>query len=106
MAVHDVTTRNVALPPRKWTRPYAITLSDTVTEKNLQLNGIPFKYLQNVGTAGLVVIAWESDAAEVSIWVGQGEIIEGGLWRHAKTTGTTAGVDLRGLVGINHRGTV
>lgn len=91
---------NPKLPTRRWSRPYAITLSDTVADQNLKRNGTPFKYLQNVGTSGLVAIAWEPDATVVDLYLAQGEVIEGGLWRHAKTTGTAVGVALRGFVGI------
>lgn len=95
-----VDTINVATPNRRWSRPYTVALSDVVTEKNLQRNGVPFKYLQNVGTGGLINIAWEPDATEVTIYLSQGQVIEGGLWRHAKTTGTVAGAVLRGFLGI------
>lgn len=94
-----VDTINVATPSRRWSRPYTVTLSDVVTEKNLQRNGVPFKYLQNVGTGGLINIAWEPGATEVDIYLAQGQVIEGGLWRHAKTTGTVVGAALRGFLG-------
>lgn len=90
---------NQALPRRSWTRPYAITLSDTVADKNLQRDGRPYRFIQNIGTAGKVMIAWETAGDEVDIYIGVGIVLEGGLWRHAKTTGTGAGVDLRGFVG-------
>lgn len=94
------TTINVAVPTRRWARPYAITLSDVVADQNLKRNGTPYLFIQNVGTAGKVMIAWETSAAEVDIYLNTGEVIEGGLWRHAKTTGTGAGVDLRGFLGV------
>lgn len=100
MPAHDVYTVNAATPWRRWWRPYVITLSDVVTDKNLQVNSQPYRFIQNTGAAGLVVIAWEPDATEVSIFLGQGEILEGGLWRHAKTTGSTVGAtSLRGFTG-------
>jgi hypothetical protein len=90
---------NPRVPARRWSRPYAITLSDILSEKNLQRNGSPYKYLQNVGTPGLVMIEW-SDGVLVDIYISQGQVIEGGLWRHAKSTGTAIGVALRGLLGV------
>ncbi len=92
-------TVNRGLPARRWTRPYAVTLSDVTADKNLQRDGKPYLYLQNVGTAGKVMITWEPDGTAVDIYLGTGEVLEGGLYAHAKTTGTTAGVDLRGFVG-------
>lgn len=96
---HDTVTRNIALPPRRWSRPYAIELSDTVADSNLQLNGSPYRWLQNVGTGGKVMISWY-DGTLVDIYLATGQEVEGGLWVHAKTTGTGAGVDLRGFVEI------
>lgn len=93
-------TINPAVPTRRYSRPYTITLSDTVADQNLKRNGVPFLFLQNAGTAGKVMIAWEPSAVEVDIYLNTGEVIEGGLWRHAKTTGTGAGVDLRGFLGV------
>lgn len=93
-------TINSKLPLRRVSRPYDITLSDTLTDKNLQVNGTPFKWIQNVGTGGLVMIAWEPNADLVDIYLGTGQVIELGLCRHAKTTGTGAGVDLRGFLQI------
>jgi hypothetical protein len=91
---------NSPIPTRRWSRPYSITLSDTVADQNLKRNGQPYLYLQNVGAAGKIMIAWETAATEVDIYLNTGEIIEGGLWRHAKTTGTGAGVELRGFLGV------
>lgn len=93
-------TLNAALPDRRCSRPYAITLSDTVADKNLQRKGVPFKYLQNVGTGGKVMIAWEPDGTEVDIYLATGQVQEVAHPRHAKTTGTGAGVDLRGFLGV------
>lgn len=98
------TTINPAVPSRRWSRPYAITLSDTLADANLQRNGVPYKYLQNVGTAGKVMIAWSPDNTLVDQYLGTGQVLEGGLWVHAKTTGTGAGVDLRGLMGMEGNG--
>lgn len=86
-------------PLRRWSYPYEITLSDTNTDKNLQRNGIGYKYIQNVGTAGLVNIYWQNGTT-VDIYLGQGQEIEGGLWQNARVTGTAAGVVLRGFVGM------
>lgn len=93
---------NIRVPVRRWSRPFSVTISDTIADKNLQRNGTPYKYLQNLGTGGLVNIIWE-DASEVTIGMSQYQIIEGGLWRHAKSTGTTTpgtGIILRGFMGI------
>lgn len=94
---------NVRVPNRRWWRPFAVTIDDTVSNRNLQRNNTPYKFIQNLGTGGLVNIAWEPDATEVTIYLSQGQILEGGLWRHAKSTGTTTpgtGVILRGFMGI------
>lgn len=97
----EVWTVNSKDPARRWSRPYAITLSDTLADKNLLFNDtMPYRYIQNVGTAGEVAIAWAPDDTVVNIYLGQGQVMEGGLWRHAKTTGTTAGVELIGFLGI------
>lgn len=102
MAAHDSMTISVGVPVRRWSRPYAITLSDTVADKNLQRNGTAYKYIQNVGTSGKVMIAWDSAGTIlVDIYLATGQVFEGGLWYHAMSTDTTAGVDLRGLVGID-----
>ena len=98
---------NVRVPNRRWSRPYTVTIDDTVSNRNLQRNQVPFKFIQNIGTGGLVNIAWEPDATEVTIYLSQGQILEGGLWRHAKATGTTTpgtGVVLRGFAGIEGLG--
>lgn len=104
MPATETFTRNSILPARRWDRPFAITLSDTVADANLQQNGIPFRYLHNLGAAGLVKIAWEPDATEETMYIGQGEKLEGGLWRHLKTTGTTAAGPFRGLRGRDDTG--
>jgi hypothetical protein len=99
----EVATINVRVPTRRWSRPYTVTFSDTISDRNLQRNRQPFKYLQNLGTGGLVNIAWEPDGTEVTIGLAQYQFLEGGLWRHAKTTGTTTpgtAVILRGFLGI------
>lgn len=92
---------NTALPSnRRYSRPYPITLSDTVADRNLQRNGVPYLYLQNLGAAGLCNIAWEPSATEVTVYLDQGQILELGHPRHLKTTGTTAAGPFRGFVGI------
>lgn len=100
-----VTTITKALPARRWSRPYAIVLSDVVTDANLRRDGVPYKYLQNVGTSGLVMIAWGPNTTTfdlVDIYLGQGVVMEMGCFLvHAKTTGTAVGVALRGFVGIS-----
>lgn len=96
---HDTLTSNVALPARRWTYPYVITLSDTNADANLQRNGRPYGWLQNVGTGGKVNIVW-SNGTTVDIYLATGQEIEGGLWVHARSTGTGVGVDLRGFVKV------
>lgn len=104
MPLADTTTTiNPKVPNRRWSRPYAITLSDTNTDANLKRNGLAYKYIQNVGTAGLVNIDWE-DGTTIDIYLVQGQVLEGGLWVHARTTGTGVGVSLRGLMGIEGAG--
>lgn len=94
-------TINYLLPVRRWDRPFSITLSDTLTERNLQVNGtVAYRYIQNVGTSGAVAIAWEPDNTVVAVYLATGQVLEGGLWKHAKTTGTGAGVSLIGFRGI------
>lgn len=95
---------NIVPPLRRWSRAYEITLSDTLTDQNLLRNGVPYLFLQNVGTAGLVMIAWSPDFALEDIYLTTGQVIEGGLWLHAKTTGTGGGVSLRGFVGMGGNG--
>lgn len=97
----EVSVVNTRIPTRRWSRPYAITLSNTVTDFNLQRNGLPYLFIQNIGTAGKVMIAWQPDNTLVDIYLGTGEVLEGGLWRHAKILGTDAGVDLRGFSGMS-----
>lgn len=95
-------TVNTKLPARRWSRPYAITLSDTNTDRNLQYNAkVPFRYLQNTGTSGDVAMTWEPDnSAVVTIYLAQGQVIEGGYWCNARSAGTTAGVELIGFLGV------
>lgn len=95
----DTYTVNKLVPARRWTYPIAITLSDTNSDKNLQVNGIPYKYIQNVGTGGLVNIYW-MDGTTVDIYLATGQEIEGGWWENARVTGTAAGVALRGFKGM------
>lgn len=90
---------NAKIPVRRWWRPFAITLSDVLSDTNLKRNGTPYLFLQNIGTSGAVAIAWETNDTVVNIYLSQGQVIEGGLWRHAKTTGTGAGVSLVGFAG-------
>lgn len=71
----------------------AITLSD-VTDN---LYGV--RYLQNVGTAGKVVIRQQGTYGDVDIYLLTGQTIDTGQqWAGAKATGTGAGVDLRAFV--------
>lgn len=94
-------TINTALPSnRRYSRPYAITTSDVITEKNLQRNGVPYLYLQNLGAGGVCAIVWEPAAVEVTIYLGEGQVIELGHPRHLKTTGTTAAGPFRGFLGV------
>lgn len=95
----DTYTINKLIPARRWTYPRAITLSDTNATANLQVNGTPYKYLQNVGTGGLVNIFW-MDGTTLDIYIAQGQVIEGGWWQHARTTGTVGGAALRGFIGM------
>ena len=96
---NDVYTINQLVPARRWTYPIAVVLSDTNTDKNLQVNGIPYKYIMNIGTSGNVNIFW-MDGTTVKIWLNQGQEIEGGWWQHARDADTDAGVELRGLIGM------
>lgn len=102
MAAHDTLTVNAPLPARRWSRPVAITLSDTNTDRNLQLNGkVPYRYIQNVGTSGVVQMTWEPDnSTVVALYIAQGEVIEGGYWVNARSTSTTGGVSLLGFIGV------
>lgn len=100
---HENSTVNAALPARRWTRPYAITLSDVVADRNLTRGGRPYLFIENVGTSGLVMISW-FDGSLVDLYMNQGKVLEGGLWFHAMSTGTAVGVDLRGYVGMEGRG--
>lgn len=95
----DTYTVNQLVPARRWTYPREITLSDTNTDKNLQVQGIPYKYLQNVGTGGLVNIFWMDGTTE-DIYIAQGQVIEGGWWQNARITGTVGGASLRGFIGM------
>lgn len=104
---HDTYTINAALPARRWSRAYAITLSDTNSDKNLQRNGKSYRYIYNVGTSGKVVVTFEPDnatATAVPIWINQGTFVEGGIWANARSTGATAGVELYGCDGMEHVG--
>lgn len=94
---------NAKIPIRRWSRPYVITLSDAITDYNLLLKGTPYKYVQNIGTGGLVAVCWTPNDAVVNIYLGTGQVMEGGLWTHAKTTGTGAGVSLIGMPGMEGR---
>lgn len=92
---------NVPMPAnRRYSRPYPITPSNVVTDKNLQRNGVPFLYLQNLGAGGVCNIAWEPDATEVTVYLGEGQVLELGHPRHLKTTGTTAAGPFRGFLGV------
>lgn len=99
---HETVTVNPTMPKRRWSRVFEIELSDTIADANLQRNKLPFLYIQNVGTGGLVMIAWEPDDALEDIYLAQGATLEGGHWKNAMITGTGAGVDLRGFVGTAH----
>jgi hypothetical protein len=99
-----VATVNRAILSRRWTRPYAITLSDTPATKNCQRDGRPYRWIQNVGTAGLVLFVWGPSGDTASLWFDKGFTMEmGSLLEHAMDAGTDAGVDLRGLVGMEGR---
>lgn len=107
MAPHDSYQINSALPPRRWSRPYAITLSDTNTDRNMQRNRKSFRFVYNVGTGGKVMVTYEPDndtATAEPLWINQGAFVEGGLWVHARSTGATAGVELYGCDGMEHVG--
>lgn len=96
----EVWTTNAKRPARCYGRPYAITLSDTLTEKNLLYNGVvPYRWIQNAGTAGLVNIAWAPNDDLVAVYLAAGQVIPGGHWQHAKDDGTAAGVVLVGFLG-------
>lgn len=99
-AIHDTTTVNNPDPIRRWSRPYVITLSDTYADRNLHRKGTPYKYIQNVGTGGKVMMTWDADGTQVDLYLATGQVLEGGLYYHAMSTGTGAGVDLRGIVGV------
>lgn len=105
---HDSMTINPPSVSRRWSRAYAITLSDTNADRNLQYNGkFPYRYIQNVGTAGKALVTYEPDNATgtaVAVYLAQGQVLEGGHWVHARTTGTDAGVSLIGFVGCENAG--
>lgn len=105
MAEYSVSV-NKPLPPRRWSRPFAITLSDTNSEKNLQYNSqVPYRYLHNAGTGGVVQITYEPDNSTVlPLYIPQGGVVEGGHWVHARSTDTAAGVELYGFLGQEHTG--
>lgn len=92
-------TINPAVPTRRYSRPYAITLSDVTADQNLKRNGTPYLYLQNLGAGGVCAIVWE-DGTEVTIGLAQYQVIELGLPKHLKTTGTTAAGPFRGFLGV------
>lgn len=86
---------------RPYTYPYVITLSNVVGDNNLLRDGVPFRYVQNVGTGGLINFRW-ANGTTVNLYLSQGQQIEGGLFVHAfdAAGGTVAGADLRGFVGM------
>lgn len=92
-------TINKKVPRRRYSRPYTITLSDVTTDENLKRNGVPFLYLQNLGAGGVCAIVWD-DGTEVTIGLDQYQVIELGLPKHLKTTGTTAAGPFRGFLGM------
>ncbi len=96
---HITTTITKALPHRRYSRPYVVTPSDVITDKNLQRDGVPFRWLQNCGADGMCMISW-FDGTLVDIYVAKGIVIELGLPVHLMTTGTTAAGPFRGFVGI------
>lgn len=102
MAQHYTTTINAPNARRRWDRVFEITLSDVVADVNLRRNGIPYLFIQNVGTGGLVNIVWDDDVEE-DIYLAQGATLEGGQWKHAKTTGTVVGAALRGFRGTAYQ---
>lgn len=100
---HETSSVNQARTSRRWTYAYAITLSDTVADANLQRDGRPYKFIQNIGTGGKVMIHQDNGVA-IDIYMSTGQDFEGGYWQHAMSTGTGAGVELRGFVGVENRG--
>ena len=101
---HDVLTANPPDYPRRWSRMHLITLSDTVTTRNLQRNFVPYKWLHNVGTSGLVYVTYEPDnsaSTKAPVYIPQGGFVEGGQWVNALSTDATSGLILYGLVGYD-----
>lgn len=105
---HDTYTINRSLPPRRWSRPFPITLTDTNTTRNLQYNQrIPYRYIYNAGTSGVVMITYEPDNDTTTarkLYVPQGGFIEGGQWANARSTDATAGIELYGCLGQEDTG--
>lgn len=99
MAYTGPATINAKVPTRRYSRPYAVTPSDTTptTTRNLQRNGVPFLWLQNCGTAGMVMIYWQ-DGTQVDFYLGQGQVIEFGLPVQLMSTGTTAAGPFRAFM--------
>ena len=71
----------------------------------MQVNRKPFRYVQNIGTGGVIQMTWEPDnSAVIPIYLSQGEVMEMGYPCHARSTDTTAGVSLVGFIGIEQVG--
>lgn len=100
---HETVTVNVALPARRYSRPYAITLSDVITDRNLQRDRRPYRWIQNLGADGLVMIAWEPDGSLQAVQVNKGVVLEMGYCMHAMSTGTTAGGPIIGFAAVEGR---
>jgi hypothetical protein len=103
MALTGPSIINAKVPARRYSRPYAITPSDTVTDLNLQRNGVPFKWLQNCGAGGMVMITW-LDGTLMDVYLAQGQVIELGLPKHLMSTGTTAAGPFRAFLGMDGLG--
>lgn len=99
---HETYTIASLKPVRRWTRAYAITPSDTDSGRNLQVNGVPYRYIQNIGTSGSFVVTWEPDNSSgtaSTLYLAQGQVMEGGLWANLRATSLGAGVSIIGMVG-------
>lgn len=103
MVAHESMTLSNSLPSRRWSRAVAITLSDTNSDKNCQVGASrPFRYIANTSaTSGVVAFTWETDnSVAVAVPIAAYGYLEGGYWVNARVTGTTVGITLVGLIGI------
>lgn len=101
---HDTLVSNPPDYPRRWSRSHAITLTDTVSTYNLQRNRVPYKWIYNVGTSGVVYVTFEPDnsaSTKSPIYIAQGGFVEGGQWANALATSATVGIELWGCVGYD-----